>query len=155
MLIITIKNREFPLDFLSAHDIIGVHKISKVLLTFLKSSRELGIHSEASSYIRGGVPRFQMIEKQKNENRDGKGGIEWDDWLKVDPARMSDSGGSFCLENREDSEYACKGGCSGRIWVFSGSRKRRAGRAGGSQGNDDSFVPVSSSPVSHDRSGRH
>lgn len=95
MLIITIKNREFPLDFLPAHDIIGVHKISKVLLTFLKSSRELGIHSEASSYIRGGVPRFQMIEKQKNENRDGKGGIEWDDWLKVDPARMSDSGGSF------------------------------------------------------------
>ena len=95
MLIITIKNREFPLDFLSAHDIIGVHKISKVLLTFLKSSRELEIHSEASSYIRGGVPRFQMIEKQKNENRDGKGGIEWDDWLKVDPARMSDSGGSF------------------------------------------------------------
>jgi len=36
-----------------------------------------------------------MIEKQKNESRDDKGGIEWDDWLKVDPARMSDSSGSF------------------------------------------------------------
>lgn len=48
-----------------------------------------------------------------------------------------------------------KDGCSGRIWVFSGSRKRRTGRAGGSQRNDDSFVSVSSPPVSHDRSGRH
>lgn len=155
MLIITMKIRDFPLDFLPAHDIIGVHKISKVLFTFLKSSRELEIHSETSSYVRGGVPKFQMIEKQKNENRDDRGGIEWDDWLKVDTARMSDGRGSFRLENREDSKHSCKDGCSGWLWVFDSDGKRCAGRAGGSQRNVGSCMPVSFSPVSHDRSGRH
>ena len=38
---------------------------------------------------------IDVYKRQENENRDDRGGIEWDDWLKVDPARMSDSGGSF------------------------------------------------------------